>query len=141
MDAYLYIIRERLGESFRVHEEIDETLLSQQVPRLILQPIAENAVEHDLTRSGGGDLWLRAYRQEGRLVLEVEHDGRMTEEDRARIAEQIRNASADTGSVGIQNVSRRLRLIYGEQGSLSLDETGHGTILARISFPTGKEGE
>ena len=141
MDAYLYIIRERLGESFRVHKEIDESLLSRQVPRLILQPIAENAVEHDLARNGGGDLWLRVCREDQRLVLEVEHDGRMTEDDRARIASQLRGEGEISGSVGIRNVAQRLKLLYGEEGSLRLDETGRGTILARISFPDPGEGE
>ena len=141
MDAYLYIIRERLGESFVVHKEIDESLLGRQVPRLILQPIAENAVEHDLARRGGGDLWLRAYRREGQLVLEVEHDGRMTDADRAQIESQLRGEGEISGSVGIRNVSRRLKLIYGEAGSLSVDETERGTILARISFPDPEEGE
>ena len=140
-DAYFHIIRERLGEGFVVHKEIDETLLSRSVPRLILQPIAENAVEHDMTRSGGGELWLRAYRQGRMLVLEVEHDGRMSDEDRARISAQLENADESSGSVGILNVSRRLKLIYGEEGTLSLDETGRGTILARISFPDAEEGE
>ena len=126
---------------FVVHKEIDETLLSRSVPRLILQPIAENAVEHDMTRSGGGELWLRAYRQGRMLVLEVEHEGSMTEADRDKVAAQLRNTSDFSGSVGIQNVNQRLKLIYGEDGSLSLDETGRGTILARISFPDAEEGE
>ena len=141
MDAYLYIIRERLGERFLVHKEIDESLLGQPVPRLILQPIAENAVEHDLTRRGGGNLWLRAYREGKMLVLEVEHDGQMTEEDRAKIAGQLARRDVITGSVGVQNVSQRLWLLYGERGTMSLDETGRGTILARIRFPVGKEGD
>ena len=141
VDAYLYIIRERLGEGFRVHKEIDESLLERQVPRLILQPIVENAVEHDMTRNGGGELWLRVYRQERLLLLEVEHEGRMTEDDRKKIAGQLRSSSEISGSVGIQNVNQRLKLIYGDEGSLSLDETGRGTILARICFPLAEEGE
>lgn len=141
MDAYLYIIHERLGESFHVHKQIDESLLSRQVPRLILQPIAENAVEHDLARSGGGELWLRTYRQEDRLVLEVEHDGQMTAEDRAEIEVQLHGEQEISGSVGIRNVSQRLKLIYGDAGSLTVDETQNGTILARISFPDPEKGE
>ena len=65
----------------------------------------------------------------------------MSDEDRARIAAQLRDADESSGSVGILNVSRRLKLIYGEEATLSLDETGHGTILARISFPDAEEGE
>ena len=49
VDAYLYIIRERLGEDFHVHKDIDPAILDQLIPRLILQPIVENAVEHDIT--------------------------------------------------------------------------------------------
>ena len=139
MDAYLYIIRERRGESFCVHKQIDESLLSRQVPRLILQPIAENAVEHDLARHGGGNLWLRVYRADHRLVLEVEHDGSMTEKDRERIADQLEGEGEISSSVGIRNVSKRLKLIYGKEGALSMDETDHGTILARISFPDKEE--
>ena len=139
MDAYLYIIRERLGESFCVHKQIDESLLSRQVPRLILQPIAENAVEHDLARHGGGNLWLRVYRADHRLVLEVEHDGSMTEKDRERIADQLEGEGEISSSVGIRNVSKRLKLIYGKEGALSMDETDHGTILARISFADKEE--
>ena len=141
VDAYLYIIRERLGESFVVHKEIDESLLSRQVPRLILQPIAENAVEHDLARNGGGNLWLRVYREDGQLILEVEHDGKMTAEDQARIDAQLQETGDITGLVGIRNVSRRLKLIYGDAASLNMEETGKGTILARISFPDKEEGE
>lgn len=139
MDAYLYIIQERLGESFCVHKQIDESLLPRQVPRLILQPIAENAVEHDLARHGGGNLWLRVYRADHRLVLEVEHDGSMTDKDRERIADQLEGEGEISSSVGIRNVSKRLKLIYGKDGALSLDETDHGTILARISFPDKEE--
>ena len=96
-------------------------------------------MEHDLARSGGGDLWLRICHREERLVLEVEHDGHMTAEDRAHIEAQLREEGEITGLVGIRNVSRRLKLIYGEAGSLTVDETEHGTILARISFPDTEE--
>ncbi len=53
-DAYLYIISQRFGAKFRCEEKIDERLLNVQVPRLIIQPIVENAVEHgmDITEQG-----------------------------------------------------------------------------------------
>ncbi len=54
VDAYLYIIRERLGDRLVIEREIDETMLDEMVPRLIFQPLVENAVEHDLTARHGG---------------------------------------------------------------------------------------
>ena len=140
VDAYLYIIRERLGEGFRVHKDIDESILPLPVPRLVLQPLVENAVEHDITANRGGDLWVRAYRQADKVGLEVEHDGVLTPEDKQRIASLLAQSSQQTvpgGQVGLRNVSQRLNLIYGSEGTLILDETRAGTILARVSIPAG----
>jgi LytS/YehU family sensor histidine kinase len=138
VDAYLYISRERLGDGFHVYKEIDQTVLDQPVPRLILQPIVENAVEHDITARRGGSLWVRACRPGERMVLEVEHDGTMNEEDRERIRTLL---SGDAGElacgVGLRNVHQRLKLIYGDEAALEVGETERGTILARIEFPAG----
>lgn len=140
VEAYLYIIRERLGEGFHVHQQIDQSLLERLIPRLILQPIVENAVEHDITTRRGGSLWVRAYRQEERMVLEVEHDGQMTEEDRQNIRRLLSGEAEDGGQVGLRNVHQRLKLIYGPEGTLSVEQTPEGTILARISFPMAVRG-
>lgn len=139
VDAYLYIIRERLGERFHVHQQIDPALLEQMVPRLILQPIVENAVEHDIAACHGGNLWVRARREEMLMVLEVEHDGTMTDADRENIRRLLSDGDTGGGRVGLRNVHQRLKLIYDTRGSLSVEETDHGTILARICFPMGQQ--
>lgn len=135
VDAYLYIIQERLGDGFHVYKEIDQTILDQAVPRLILQPIVENAVEHDITAHRGGSLWVRAFRRAARMILEVEHDGVMDEEDRERIQALLADGGELECGVGLRNVHQRLKLIYGDAASLEIGETESGTILARIDFP------
>ena len=137
VDAYLYIIRERLGERLVITREIDPQMMDTPVPRLILQPLAENAVEHDLTPRRGGCLTLRARREADRIILEVEHDGHMNEEDRAAVQtllSAVEDDPAVSSHVGLRNVRQRLRLLYGEAGELSLTEDD-GRILARVSFP------
>ena len=137
-DAYLYIIHERLGDRLEVEKEIDETMLDVTVPRLILQPLAENAVEHDITPRHGGRLVMRAFREGEYAVLEVEHDGVLSEEDRTAVEAMLTSKENDTqlsGQVGLRNVRQRLELLYGEEGKLSLAEPRSGTILARVSFP------
>ena len=140
VEAYLYIIRERLGEGFHVHQQIDSSLLEQMIPRLILQPIVENAVEHDITTRRGGSLWVRAYRREEWIFLEVEHDGRMTQEDRQNIRLLLSDGADGGSQVGLRNVHQRLKLIYGSDGRLTVEETQAGTILARICFPMAVRG-
>lgn len=138
VDAYLYIIRERLGEGLRIEREIDETMLAERVPRLILQPLVENAVEHDLTARRGGLLSLRARREEGFMVLECEHDGTLSAEDLQQVEAMLSSAGTDTeisGRVGLRNVRQRLALLYGEAGSLSIRQSAPERILARVRFP------
>ena len=140
VDAYLRIIRWRVGDKFLVHKDIAEDVLSLAVPRLILQPIAENAVEHDITKNRGGNLWVRAFRQEGFLVVEVEHDGSLTEEDKENI-ERFLSPDAVGTHVGIQNVSQRLKLIYGVPGLLTIQDTDHNTIIATLRFPLDRSSK
>ena len=75
VNAYLYIISVRFGKRLSVKKEIDETLLGEKVPRLVMQPIVENAIEHGIAPHRNGDLILRIYRQEEKIVMEVENSG------------------------------------------------------------------
>ena len=138
VDAYLYIIRERLGERLTIEREIDETMLDALVPRLILQPLVENAVEHDLSARHGGLLCIRARRESSYIVLECEHDGTLSTEDLEQIKQMLSSDVADTsvsGQVGIRNVKQRLDLLYGEKGSITLCQSGDNSVLARVRFP------
>ena len=135
VDAYLYIIRERLGGNLRVTKEIPDEMAAQLIPRLILQPIVENAVEHDITASRGGRLTLRARQEAGEIILEVEHDGTMTDKDRENIRQLTSAEYTGSGRVGLRNVYRRLKLLYGDAGGLTIEEAAPGTILARLHFP------
>ena len=135
-DAYLYIIHERLGDGLIVDKQVQEDMLDTLVPRLILQPIVENAVEHDLTPARGGHLFIRARREDSKLVLEVEHDGHLSEEDQRNIQELLESAENRTGGhVGLKNVHQRLKLLYGEKGLLSIENTPAGTVLVRVTLP------
>ena len=139
VDAYLYIIRERLGERLVIEREIDETMLDEPVPRLILQPLAENAVEHDLTARHGGLMCLRARRENGFVVLEVEHEGTLSDDDlRQALLSSAASGKEPSGQVGIRNVRQRLELLYGSNGSLALLQAGPDRILARVRFPAAK---
>ena len=138
VDAYLYIIRERLGERLKVVREIDEDMMDVMVPRLILQPLAENAVEHDLTPRHGGTLCMRVQKCGSDAVIEVEHDGTMSEEDIISVQAMLASPASDTeisGQIGLRNVRQRLNLLYGEKGTLSLTQSGPDKILARVCFP------
>lgn len=144
VDAYLYIIGQRYGDNFQVEKEIDESLLSVKVPRLIIQPIVENAVEHgmDIRRKGKIKLTVR---KEGQLLLiEVMDNGKLTEEARNKI-EQLLYTESTTGtsslSLGIRNVNKRLEIIYGKECGLTIKSNKEEHTVSTIVIKIDNEGE
>ncbi len=144
-DAYLYITAQRFGNKFKCTKQIDERLLHVQVPRLIIQPIVENAVEHGMDITTQGLLEIRlSTRGDGYLCIEVEDNGRLTEEDRKRIERilsQDRELSGENHvSLGIRNVDQRLKMIYGSDCGLFIngdeDRNTVSTILLKMDVPS-----
>lgn len=136
VDAYLHIIRERLGRRLTVEKEISPDVMDCYVPRLVLQPVLENAVEHGITPMQKGTIIIRAYREGDHLYLEVENDGVTTYEDLMRIQTLLSDEPPADGtgstSLGIRNVHQRLRIIYGESCGLSITLTNQGNTLCRM---------
>lgn len=70
--------------------------------------------------------------------MEVRRDGAISPEDRMnidRILAEQPVEDMDRGQVGLQNVSHRLRLIYGENSGFSITEPVPGTVVARVTIP------
>ncbi len=112
------------------------------MPRLILQPIVENAIEHGIEQHASGVLTIRAFRREKAIYLEVENDGSMSDDDREAIdrllawegnPEELNQASP--GRIGIGNVNMRLKILYGEGSGLTIEEIASKRVLARLVLP------
>ena len=138
VDAYLYIITQRYGEKFTCRKEIDESLLNYKIPRLIVQPIAENAIEHGMSITREGELVIRL--REDLLCIEIENNRPLSEEDQAKIHKLLKEEpnpqKEHRVSLGIRNVDQRLRMMYGPECGLfiSNNKNNHtvSTILVKI---------
>ncbi len=142
VNSYLYITGERLGSRLKVEKELPEELMDCVVPRLILQPVIENAVEHGVAPNGSGTVRLRGYCDDAYLYLETINDGGMTEEDRARI-ERLLDPNYNTGkepagNLGIANVNQRLRILFGDPCGLTITEREDGKVVAKLTMPAQK---
>lgn len=141
VDAYLYIIGERLGKRLTVVKEIDQSLLECMVPRLILQPIIENAVEHGITPRQQGTILLRVEAQNKLLLLEIRNDGVMTSQDQAEVERLLGEEDPHPQTsvrIGIRNVHQRLQMMYGTQSGLTIAPDGAGQVAATIRIPLDK---
>ncbi len=142
VEAYLYIISQRFGDRFEVEKEVDESLLSVEVPRLIIQPIIENAVEHGTNRNDPvARVKICIYRKLDKLYIDIINNGHMSKEDRIRIEELLGGKEEMEGerstSLGIRNVDRRIKIIYGNYCGLTIKSTKEfetvSTIVVKIN--------
>ncbi len=147
VDAYLYIISQRFGEKFQCSKEIDESLLGYKIPRLIVQPIVENAVEHGMDIAKKGEVILRLYKkEEDVLCIEIEDNGTLSHEDEKKIhrllSEELNPLNERHVSLGIRNVDRRLKMLYGDDFGLVIanNKNSHtvSTILVKCSERTAQ---
>ncbi|MCU6712610.1 sensor histidine kinase [Paenibacillus sp. J5C_2022] len=159
--AYLTIEEARFADKLRVTYEVDDDILARTLPPLTLQPLVENAVKHGLRKhSGAGCVTIFIRRAAGGIEVAVDDDGigmpaslveRLRSrwngeaderEDSERSEQQPESEwhDAERGAgVGLYNVDRRLRLMYGEGAGLHIMSTyGEGT---RVSFKLPTEGE
>lgn len=143
-EAYLYIISRRFGEKLSITKEIDENCLQVMVPRLIVQPILENAIEHGMNFAGKGKIRIRISREADRLFIEVMNNGKLTDEDREKIAQLLGEKDVrETRSVslGIRNVNKRLKLLYGEDCGLTIKSDKDGYTVSTIIVKIDNTGE
>jgi LytS/YehU family sensor histidine kinase len=140
VEQYLAIEAARLGPRLRAQVDVPKELLGQLVPVLTLQPLVENAVVHGVEpKTGAGAVGVRARREGDRLVLVVEDDGVGIPEHRLQLVTQ-RGVGSGLG-IGLFNVQRRLRAIYGEAAGLRVEsEEGRGTrVTVWVPCRVGEE--
>ena len=137
VNAYLYIVKERYGRRLTVDVELPPELMDCLVPRLILQPVIENAVEHGIGPSGQGQVSLRGFREGERLILEIENNGGLSPQDEEHIARLLSPdydmQNEPSGNIGIANVNQRLRILYGPDCGLTITRGKGGAVTARLT--------
>ncbi len=121
-------------QSFRYDDEIEiciqaeEEYLDYGVPKLILQPVVENVIKHAFRNLGHSGLTGISVRKKGtNLEITVYDNGRgIKKEELDKIQHNLRTDAGqhEFGSIGIQNVNHRLKLLFG---------AGYGLQIASIS--------
>lgn len=133
---YLAIIQKRFENKFQVVYEIDPEALQCQVIKFIMQPFVENAVIHGFQNLvSDGLLRICVTRKESDLYIAVEDNGdgisqQVIQEIHSAIARFDAMEQTDftlTTHIGILNVCYRLKLFFGDQFSVSIEQRNPGT--------------
>ncbi|MFC5405487.1 cache domain-containing sensor histidine kinase [Cohnella soli] len=141
MDYYT-IIRLNYRERIQLVNEVPPEDLNLKVPSFILQPILENAVKHGLEKQAGTvSVWLRTKREEpDTLVIEMINDGPSIPSDKkARLQFYLERTDGSPGDgIGLLNVHRRIRLLYGSAYGIVLPDVDTRGVHIQIRLPGGQ---
>jgi len=148
IEKYLQIMRKRLGERLAWEIDLPQPLAHVSIPKLLVQPIVENAIVHGIEEKiGGGKVTISACRktQSDDIVIEVCDDGvGMNEKTLEALSDSMYTgdvSSAKGTGFGIANVERRLRLSYRYMPGKNCVEIesrdGEGTRV-RITIPQAR---
>jgi LytS/YehU family sensor histidine kinase len=126
ISAYVDIQQIRFQNRLTANFEIEGAVLGARVPSLVLQPLVENAIRHGIApRARRGNVWIRARRDHGRLILEVEDDG----------VGLPPGAQLASKGIGLANTRARLQQLYDADHELVIQSAAERGTLVRILFP------
>ena len=131
LHRYIEIQKLRLSDDFSFSECIPEELYDCMVPKMILQPIVENAILHGIDGQSGSTIRICARVADGLLQIDVTDNGRGF--PREMLGQPYRqDRGLAKGHLGLYNVDMILRRNYGEHCGLFLD-CGEGGVGAKVT--------
>jgi two-component system sensor histidine kinase YesM len=134
---YVEIQNYRFSERMTVEmEELPDNCRAIMVPKLILQPVVENAYKYALERKRrDGRLHIGVRSLNGLVEISVEDNGdQLSDEEIERLSAELERAGDGTESTGILNVHRRLTLTFGEGCGLKVSRGALGGFKATLTF-------
>lgn len=135
---YLDIQKYRFGENFDYEIKAEEGLENYYVPKLIIQPVIENAIKHGYTQVEKMIIYIRVKTVKEKLIISVYNNGKEIEKEILdEIREKLKNKKAEEfkNHIGLYNIFRRIQLMYGEKYGLRiLSRKNRGTSV-RVSLP------
>ena len=148
IEKYFRIMKRRFEDRLKTAIDVDPDLLGYKVPKLLMQPLIENAIYHGIDKaSKGGFIELLAKKDENRVAITVTNSGKAMQEKEIEKINSLLMMHSDEyfynlrenqrNNVGIENVNRRIKLYYGEQYGLNISKNSQGHTQVTAVLPLG----
>lgn len=134
---YLSILKYRFGERLTYRIDVPEELENCRLPKLIVQPILENAIIHGMEERERLHVHVQVSVRDGMLCICIRDNGPGIRPDKyAQIMEKMNAEHIHVGEhMGMLNVHYRLRLIYGGRSGLEIDTHQDEGTEVRLILP------
>lgn len=133
----------RFGENLSLELDVPQELYPAEIIKYLLQPILENSIIHGGTREKGIRIRIKVRQSGNVLMVVIEDNGKGVEKEYLKkIRENImegrqleNNSSSGSSFIGLRNIYKRLRLIYGEESELLIDSQADEGTAVTIKIP------
>ncbi|CAH1219562.1 hypothetical protein PAECIP111891_04924 [Paenibacillus allorhizoplanae] len=133
-EAYVRLQLFRYEYAFKAYWEIEEEAKRFLMPKVLLQPIIENAILHGIKNmSHDGELWIKVKHTEGKLIISVEDNGYRPAD--IGMLNAILQGKESSKGFGIINVQKRIQLHFGEGYGLQYALREDQGVRAWIEIP------
>lgn len=120
---YLFIQKQRYEDKLTYNFNIDESLLSYEVPKIIIQPIVENSIYHGIKNiQGTGIINIDVYKNNNDIYIAVKDNG-------IGFKESKKFKKSKIGGVGIKNVDKRIKFYYGNEYGIEIKDVAEGSLV------------
>ena len=137
IESYIKIQKIRFAGRFLYETEVPDMLEDCVIPKMILQPLVENAIIHGLDGCANGYICIYAAQKDGILRISVTVDGCGMGQEMLDWMNSPNPAKRD-GHLGLYNVIQILKLYYGEEYGIQAESDTSGTTVT-IRLPAKKE--
>ena len=138
LSSYLSFQRLLLNEKLQYEIDIPEELSECVMPKLLIQPLVENAIKYGIDEQGG-EIWVSLRREGDHLIFDVRDNGKGMTQETCR--DLLRDDAGDKGGFGVRLVKAMVKSTYGEECGVSIySREGWGTkvtvkILKDVPVP------
>lgn len=134
LQNYVAMMQLRFGNDLEYHLECKSELYEELFPRFILQPLIENCFVHGSSSAEIRHIYLRIRKEEG-FLIEIQNTGVLVDEEKLRLLNEIPAREENTGkSIGLSNIRKRLKLLYGDKGKIWLEASPEIGLVVHLSF-------
>ncbi len=139
LEQYASIMRTRYPGRFEFDIEEDDSFMDVMIPRMLLQPIVENAILHGFNNDHG-QVKVSAEITGDTITVCVSDDGKgMTEEELSKVRSGLNSEGnpedSDLTHVALMNVQKRIKLVCGEEYGISVDSRENGGTEVSVRLP------
>lgn len=147
-ENYLKIMKFRFGERLTYEVQMDKDAEAVLIPKLLIQPMIENAIKYGYEGKETLDIRISAYMSHGRMVLVCADNGAGMKKEAEEELRLLLQAETESSShLGLFNIHRRLKLRYGDDAGIEIFTREYLGTSVSVSVPASsdhkpeKEGE